>query len=443
MNSAPRTVSTNRVSKQESRSVSSKATLQLLSHLNRVLLVDPVVGLIVGKDKVISIEAVNNSVGAAESLNVVHLSLGRSKDVSEVALSSASLKESDLEASWLEDLKNVLDNLLGLTARLLGWDVGLEGSVRADWLWSNVDVEVVCALLLHAGIIVLGLWSWDNTVGTETAWAELVGINDSIWVMAGWVDRAQSASLANNCSQSVTLNSKLLWDGSWSSNASIAGSIVGGSSNAIRACRHAAGSGSLKELLLSGSNRVLEIELTSVLWVHVSHENLEGLIIVADLLGLVESSVLSTGWAHEPEVPMVAVHLANEVGRSLVECGVKKSDLIFPAFVWPNLSVWEQEVLAGVEDAVWLSLESLGSNVNGAWEADTGSAREDLLESEQEGGGSAGLENDFMWEDEHARLREQVRVNLIGLDNREDLAVNHVQSDLPGLLGDSLQSKLS
>lgn len=45
-----------------------------------------------------------------------------------------------------------------------------------------------------------------------------------------------------------------------------------------------------------------------------------------------------------------------------------------------------------------------------------------------------------MWEDEHAGFREEVGVNALGLDYRQDLAIDQVQHVLPYFGRNSLQS---
>ncbi|KAJ2962266.1 hypothetical protein NQ176_g10945 [Zarea fungicola] len=63
------------------------------------------------------------------------------------------------------------------------------------------------------------------------------------------------------------------------------------------------------------------------------------------------------------------------------------------------------------------------------------------LKAEQEGGGAAGLENQLVGEDKHAGLGQEVGVDSIGLEDGEDLAVDHVEHGLPGLLVDSLEAE--
>jgi hypothetical protein len=59
----------------------------------------------------------------------------------------------------------------------------------------------------------------------------------------------------------------------------------------------------------------------------------------------------------------------------------------------------------------------------------------------EQGGSSACLEDDLVGEDEHARLGKEVGIDMLGFDDRQDLAIDEIQHLLPGVSGDGLQSE--
>ena len=141
---------------------------------------------------------------------------------------------------------------------------------------------------------------------------------------------------------------------------------------------------------------------------------------------------------------MLAVHLANHVGTAAAELVVQEADFVAPAAVRSTLLVGVQEVLAAVEDAVRRSsggnaLDQVGLLVREA--SLKGSDFEHARQTAEERGGATSLEDQLVREDKHTRLGEQVGVDIAGLNDRQNLAVDQVQHLLPGILGDSLQAQ--
>jgi hypothetical protein len=62
------------------------------------------------------------------------------------------------------------------------------------------------------------------------------------------------------------------------------------------------------------------------------------------------------------------------------------------------------------------------------------------LKTEKEGSGSAGLENDLVRKDKHARLGEKIGVHHFTLKNRKDLAIDHVKHGNPCISRNSLET---
>ena len=140
------------------------------------------------------------------------------------------------------------------------------------------------------------------------------------------------------------------------------------------------------------------------------------------------------------QVPMIAVHLAHHVGAATVKHVVEVLDLLLPATVRTLLFLGEQKVLATVEDAVWgrSSLDVVGRVGIVVGEAVLGSNVKHALKTEKKSGGSTGLENDLVRKDKHARLGEEVSVHVVRLEDRQNLAVDHVKHGNPGVSWNSL-----
>jgi hypothetical protein len=55
------------------------------------------------------------------------------------------------------------------------------------------------------------------------------------------------------------------------------------------------------------------------------------------------------------------------------------------------------------------------------------------LKTEKKSGSSTSLENDLVRKDKHARLGEKVSVHVVRLEDRQNLAVDHVKHGNPGI----------
>src|SRR5690606_16237636 len=108
----------------------------------------------------------------------------------------------DREASWLENVYNVLHNLGRLLAGLVGRHVRLEGCIAAMRFRCDVHGEVMRRVKVLCG---------NNTVSRETAWSENVCIDARVGMLLLAIDVGQTASVGNNGSQGMTLHAELLW----------------------------------------------------------------------------------------------------------------------------------------------------------------------------------------------------------------------------------------
>jgi hypothetical protein len=93
-------------------------------------------------------------------------------------------------------------------------------------------------------------------------------------------------------------------------------------------------------------------------------------------------------------------------------------------------------VLPTVENAVrggrWRDAGALRDDEG---EASIGGNLQHTSEAPEQGRGAASLEDELVGEDEHARLRQEVGIDVFGLDDRENLAVNQIKHVLPDLHG--------
>jgi hypothetical protein len=213
---------------------------------------------------------------------------------------------------------------------------------------------------------------------------------------------------------------------------------------------------------------VLQVKLASVLLVQIGHEDFESLVaglvkVVLDSDGsqlLRQVHLLGSGGvtllvgssgrrklrsrSGDVQIPVLAVHLANHVGTATTELVIQEADFVAPAAVRSTLLVRVQEVLTAVEDAVRRSsgrnaLDQVGLLV---WEASLEcSDFEHARQTAEEGSGAASLEDQLVRENKHARLGEQVGVDVAGLNDGQNLAVDQVKHLLPGILGNSLQAQ--
>ncbi|RII21950.1 hypothetical protein CUC08_Gglean001120 [Alternaria sp. MG1] len=146
-------------------------------------------------------------------------------------------------------------------------------------------------------------------------------------------------------------------------------------------------------------------------------------------------------WTGNVEVPMFAVHLANHVGTATLETVVKVTNLIAPAAVGSTLLVRVEVVLPAVKHAVWCggwrNAGCLGGNVR---EASVCSNLQHATEAPKQSSSSAGLEHHLVGEDEHARLGQEVCIDMLRLDDGENLAVDQIEHVLPGIRRHLLQS---
>ena len=223
-----------------------------------------------------------------------------------------------------------------------------------------------------------------------------------------------------------------------------------------------------KELLLGDRGCFVEVELLGVFGIQVGHKDLQSLVFIVldntseggdnasrDLgpTARADTAARSGGaWRREGvgggcdvEVPVVAVHLANHVGTAVLEHAIQKGDLVPPALVGATLPLGEQEVLAAVEDPQ-RSSGNLGvlqrSDVVVGETSLGGGNAEHQVQTEQQSSGTTGLENDLVGKHKHAGLGKEVGVHILGVDDRQDLAVNQVKHRGPGVRVDGLQATL-
>lgn len=142
---------------------------------------------------------------------------------------------------------------------------------------------------------------------------------------------------------------------------------------------------------------------------------------------------------------MVAIHFAYHIGGSTRKHIIKELDLVLPATMGSMLFIWKQEVLPTVEHSPWCSRScNLVDRVRiMVWESSIRcSNSQHAAKSQQKCCGAASLQNKLVWKDEHARLRKEIGIDVIGLHDREDLAIDQIQHILPCLCGHCLQAIL-
>jgi hypothetical protein len=127
-----------------------------------------------------------------------------------------------------------------------------------------------------------------------------------------------------------------------------------------------------------------------------------------------------------------------------LESLVQELDFVSPAAVGSTLLVGIQEVLPAVEDPVWSgrscnSLQRLGSDMGKS--SVESSNLQQARKTQEQGGSAACLQDHFVGKDEHARLRKKIGIDMFGLDDREDFAVNKIKHLLPGISGHDFESK--
>lgn len=389
-----------------------------------------------------------------------------------VVAAALCLKQGDAETARLENVDNVLDNVGSGTALLSSGNVGLERGKGKAILGRHMNSKVVRSLVL-AILVIFSIAGRrrDHTVGREATGAKEIGVDAGFGVDRGGIHIGQAAVVGNDGAQSMALGGEgLVHLGSLDVSvvqvrvAAVAKHIdlfdglrcsLGGKGAACLVLR--------SHFIAGDRTRVRQEELFGILRVEVGHEDFERLvdIFIPARFGETVGAILDHGHVvglglgrdgrsellvgrGEVQVPVVTVHLAHHVGASVAKHVVEIFDLLLPAAVGSALLVGEQKVLPAVKDSVG---RGGGANVvHGAGiakgESSVGSRNmEESLEAEQEGRGAAGLENELVGKDKHARLGQEVGVDGVGLEDGEDLAVDHVEHGLPRLLVDGLEAE--
>lgn len=75
------------------------------------------------------------------------------------------------------------------------------------------------------------------------------------------------------------------------------------------------------------------------------------------------------------------------------------------------------------------------------WEARFESCNfEHARQTTEQSGSAAGLQDKLVWPNEHAGFGEQVGVDMVGFEDRQDFAVDEIKHALPRLGGYHLQT---
>ena len=459
----------------------------------------PVIALVVPEDKIVALKIVHNAVNTAvtrDNLNPLAL-----LDVlaGKLIRRRLGLEECDAEAARLEDANDMLNDIGCLATTLASRDVRLERGVGAVGLGGDVDGEVVSSIGTLLGAVGRAARSRHDAVGREAARSEQVGVDASVRILGGRVDISQTTVLGDDSTERVTLGGQLFREGKLL--VRVEARVVGrGLLKDVEALvrdvgggRRVENGGAAKTLALALGNgakgldgvfasltspldiatfrdrtRVLEIELTGVLLIEISHQYLQGLVLLFigvhlgqhalreahnfglglrafDLLGARAGRRGQGGVrARDIEVPVLAVHFANHVGTAALESLVQEADFVAPATVGTLLRFRVQEVLPAVEDAVGRGSSCEASARGWFYVRETsidGSNLQEASETPEEGSGTAGLQHDLVREDEHARLREKVGIDVLRLNDRQNLAVDKVQHLLPDLSRHLLETK--
>jgi hypothetical protein len=142
---------------------------------------------------------------------------------------------------------------------------------------------------------------------------------------------------------------------------------------------------------------------------------------------------------------MISVHFANHVSVAMLKHPIKKLDFFFPATVGSMLLVREQEVLAAVENSVRSSsrLDSIHRAATvGRKPGILSCTSQHIAKAKEESRGAACLEDELVREDKHARFRQKVGIDMLGLNHGQDLAVDLVEHQFPSLCRHCFQAIL-
>lgn len=103
----------------------------------------PVQTLKVSEDQLVALEVVDNAIDTSVAGDVVHVLVLLDSCSAVTVFVGLSFEDGDAEATGLEDVDNLHDDVVSLTPGLASRDVGLEGCVGALGLGGDVDGEVV------------------------------------------------------------------------------------------------------------------------------------------------------------------------------------------------------------------------------------------------------------------------------------------------------------
>jgi hypothetical protein len=449
----------------------------------------PVIALVVPEHQIIALEIMHDAINAAVTRNILNALALLNVLARQLIRAGLSLEQRDAEAARLEDANDMLDDICSLATTLACRDIGLERSVRAVRLRRDVHSEVVGGIRALLGTVGRAAGGGNNAVGGEAAGGEEVGVDAGIRVLRGGIDVGQTAVLGDNGTESVALGGQFFREGKLLVRVearvvrrglledieALVGDVGGGSrvenSRAAEALALTLRDGTKRlDGVLAGltsplniatfrdRTRVLEIELTRVLLIEVSHEYLQSLVFLfvgihlrqhalreLHILGLRLRAVLRIGarrrsqggvGTRDVEVPVLAVHFADHVGTAALEALVQEADFVAPAAMGTLLSLGVEEVLPAVKDAVGRGgscKASAGRRLDVRKARVDSSDLEKTSETPEEGSGTTGLQHDLVGEDEHARLGEQVSIDVLRLNDGQDLAVDEVEHLLPDL----------
>ncbi|KAI6767740.1 hypothetical protein HG530_005749 [Fusarium avenaceum] len=238
-------------------------------------------------------------------------------------------------------------------------------------------------------------WRRNNSVGGKATRTEEISIDTCVGVLGGRVDAGEAATLRNNSSQSMALGGE-----SFDRVEHVARSkaVDGFLTGFLCLCSH---------LVAGDRTRVRQIKLLGVFRIKVRHEDLEGLVVVT------AGNSIERG----PNRDLGTFNLQLRLGStSSVEHVIEIFDLLLPATVRTLLLLGEEKVLAAVKDAVRgrSGLDVVGRIGIVVGESVLGSNVKHALKTKEKGGGAAGLQNDLVRKDKHARLGEKLTISSMG-----------------------------